>query len=379
MKANFAGLVLMPAFYLLLGVFLVGCKSKPDSNAGAPPPAVVVPDMDANNFKVDHPERFSLATAGEHKAAPELNVTGVVSPDISRTVPVISLATGRVVEIHARLGDVVKKDQLLLRVQSSDVAGAFSDYRKAVNGERLARVQFERAQLLFEKGAIAQSALETFEDAEQNAKVTLETTLEHLRLLGVDKDHPTGLVEIHAPVSGMITDQQVTNAAGVQGLSGPNPFTISDVSHVWIVCDVYENSLPQVHIGDYADIRLNAYPDKVLKGRVSNIGTILDPNIRTAKVHLEVENPGWMRLGMFVTATFRSRAIETHAALPATAILHLHDRNWVFAPLGEGHFRRLEVVAGGMLPGNMQEIVSGIQPGAQVVQNALVLQNTVEQ
>jgi cobalt-zinc-cadmium efflux system membrane fusion protein len=335
--------------------------------------------MDANNFKVDHPERFPLATAGEHKAAPELNVTGVVSPDISRTVPVISLATGRVVEIHARLGDVVKKGQLLLRVQSSDVAGAFSDYRKAVNGERLARVQFERAQLLFEKGAIAQSALETFEDAEQDAKVTLETTLEHLRLLGVDKDHPTGLVEIHAPVSGMITDQQVTNASGVQGLSGPNPFTISDVSHVWIVCDVYENSLPQVHIGDYADIRLNAYPDKVLKGRVSNIGAILDPNIRTAKVRLEVENPGWMRLGMFVTATFQSRAIETHAALPATAILHLHDRNWVFASLGDGHFRRLEVVAGGMLPGNMQEIVSGIQPGAQVVQNALVLQNTVEQ
>jgi cobalt-zinc-cadmium efflux system membrane fusion protein len=379
MKNKFPGLVLVPALGLLLGGFLVGCKSKADLKAEAPPPAVVVPDMDASNFKVDHPERFPLATAGEHKAAPELNVTGVVSPDISRTVPVISLATGRVVEIHARLGDVVKKGQLLLRVQSSDVAGAFSDYRKAVNDERLARVQFERAQLLFEKGAISQSALETFEGAEQDAKVTLETTLEHLRLLGADKDHPTGLVDIHAPVSGMITDQQVTNASGVQALSGPNPFTISDVSHVWIVCDVYENSLPQVHIGDYADIRLNAYPDKVLKGRVSNIGAILDPNIRTAKVRLEVENPGWMRLGMFVTATFQGRAIETHAALPATAILHLHDRNWVFASLGDGHFRRLEVVAGGMLPGNMQEIVSGIQPGTQVVQNALVLQNTVEQ
>jgi cobalt-zinc-cadmium efflux system membrane fusion protein len=365
---------------LLLGLVLAGCnKSKGDESAGAPPPAVVVPDMDASNFKVDHPERFTLATAGEYKAAPELNVTGVVSPDISRTVPVISLATGKVVEIHARLGDIVKKGQLLLRVQSSDVAGAFSDYRKAVNDERLARVQFERAQLLFEKGAIAKSALETFEDAEQDAKVTLETTLEHLRLLGVDKDRPTGLVDIYAPVSGVITDQQVTNAAGVQGLSGPNPFTISDVSHVWIVCDVYENSLPQVHIGDYADIRLNAYPDKLLKARVSNIGTILDPNIRTAKVRLEVGNPGLMRLGMFVTASFHGQARETHAAVPVTAILHLHDRHWVFAPLGDGHFRRLEVVAGDMLAGNLQEIVSGLKPGAQVVQNALALQNTVEQ
>ena len=124
---------------------------------------------------------------------------------------------------------------------------------------------------------------------------------------------------------------------------------------------------------------VDAYPDKVLKGRVSNIGAILDPTIRTAKVRLEVENPGWMRLGMFVTATFRGRAIETHAAIPATAILHLHDRQWVYLPLGGGHFRRLEVVAGDMLPGKMQEIVSGIQPGAQVVQDALVLQNTVEQ
>ena len=293
MKTKLTGLILPAVFFLLFIVFLVSCKAgKADEKAEAPPKAVVVPDTDANNFKVDHPEQFPLATAGEHKAAPELNVTGVVSPDISRTVPVISLATGRVVEIHARLGDVVKKGQLLLRVQSSDVSGAFSDYRKAVNDERLARVQLERAQLLFDRGAIAKSALENADAAEQDAKVTLETTLEHLRLLGVNKEHPTGLVDIHAPVSGMITDQQVTNAAGVQGLSGPNPFTISDISYVWIVCDVYENSLPQVQLGDYADIHLNAYPDKVLKARVSNIGPILDPTLRTAKVRLEVENPG---------------------------------------------------------------------------------------
>jgi cobalt-zinc-cadmium efflux system membrane fusion protein len=380
MKTKLTGLILIANLCVLSTVLLVSCKSgKADEKAEAPPKAVVVPDMDANHFKVDHPEQFPLATAVERKAAPELNVTGVVSPDVSRTVPVISLATGRVVEIHARLGDVVKKGQLLLRVQSSDVSGAFSDYRKAVNDERLARVQFERQQLLFDRGAVAKSVLENAEDAEQDAKVTLETTLEHLRLLGVNKDHPSGLVDIHAPVSGMITDQQVTNAAGVQALTGPNPFTISDISHVWIVCDVYENSLPQVQVGDFADIHLSAYPDKVLKARVSNIGAILDPTLRTAKVRLEVENPGLMRIGMFVTATFHGKEMETRAAVPASAILHIQDRDWVFTPLGDGNFRRLEVVAGGTLPEGMQEIVSGLKPGAQVVQNALVLQNTVEQ
>jgi len=217
------------------------------------------------------------------------------------------------------------------------------------------------------------------QNAEDNAKVDLDTTTEHLRLLGSDPDHPTGIVEVDAPVSGVIVDQQITNASGVQALTPPNPFTISDVSHVWIVCDVYENDLAQVRLGEYADIHLNAYPNRVLKGRIGNIAQIMDPNLHTAKVRLEVENPGLMRFGMFVTATFHGETKEKHATVPATAILHLHDRDWVYMPLGGGSFRRVEVAAGNMLPGNLQEIAAGLQPGAQVVANALVLQNTVEQ
>ena len=365
---------------LLPNVLLLGCnEGKADPKAEAPPKAIVEADLDANNFKVDHPELFPLVAATEYKAAPALNVTGVVQPDISRAVPVISLAAGRVVEVKARLGDVVEKGQLLLRVRSNDISGAYQAYLKAVNDERLARQQLQRAQTLFDKGAIAKSALEAAEDAEQDAKVDLDTFAEQLRLLGVDKDHPSGIVDVVAPISGVITDQQVTNAAGVQGLSGPNPFTISDLSYVWIICDVYENDLDAVRMGETADIRLNAYPDKVFKGRIDNILPVLDPNIRTAKVRIEVSNPGLMRVGMFVTATFHGKQPETYAAIPASAILHLHDRQWVYAPIGSGHFKRLEIVTGNMLPDNMQEVVSGIKPGDQVVSNALSLQNTVEQ
>jgi cobalt-zinc-cadmium efflux system membrane fusion protein len=180
-------------------------------------------------------------------------------------------------------------------------------------------------------------------------------------------------------VSGTITDQEITNQSAVQSYTAPNPFTISDLSRVWIVCDVWENNMSQVHIGEYADIHLVAYPNRVLKGRISNILPIIDPNIRTAKVRLEVENPGLMRIGMFVTATFHGETAERHATVPASAVLHLHDRQWVYTPLGDGAFRRQEVVAGNMLPDNLQEIVSGINPGDQVVSNALVFQNTVEQ
>jgi cobalt-zinc-cadmium efflux system membrane fusion protein len=137
--------------------------------------------------------------------------------------------------------------------------------------------------------------------------------------------------------------------------------------------------MAQVRVGEFADIHLAAYPDRVLKARISNILPIVDPNIRTAKVRLEVDNPGLMRIGMFVTATFHGETLERRATVPSTAILHLHDREWVYTPLGNGRFRRLEVVAGNMLPGNLQEVVSGIKPGDQFVLNALVFQNTVEQ
>jgi cobalt-zinc-cadmium efflux system membrane fusion protein len=364
-------------------VVAAGCGGDNTKNAAAeaPPPAQVEHEGDANIVQVDKGKaaQFPLATAVEYKAASQLTVTGVVNPDIARTVPVISIASGRVVEIRARLGDTVKKGQLLLRVQSADIAAAYSDYRKAVADETLAHTQFDRAKGLYDHGAISLNDFQVAEDTNNKAKVDLETTAEHLRVLGAPLDHPSGIVDIVAPIAGVITDQQVTNAAGIQGLSSTNPFTISDLSDVWIVCDVYENDLSDVRLGDTADVRLNAYPDQVVTGTISNIGAVLDPNIRSAKVRIQVHNPGNMRPGMFVTATFRGQKKESHAAIPATAILHLHDRDWVYLPAGGDKFKRLAVIAGEMLPNNMQEVISGLKPGDQVVSNALVLQNTVEQ
>jgi cobalt-zinc-cadmium efflux system membrane fusion protein len=368
------------AFLAGMGLLIGGCgDSKGDPKAEAPPPPVVERAQESNLFQVERPERFPLARAVEHLSATQLTVTGTVNPDISRNVPVISIATGRVVEVKARLGDTVKKGQVLLRVQSADVSAAFSDYRKAVADEKLARVQYERARLLYDRGAISLNDYQTAEDVENKAKVDVENTTEKLRVLGVSVDHPAAIVDIVAPVSGVITDQQVTNAAGVAGLGSPNPFTISDLSHVWILCDVFENDLANVHIGETAEIRLNAYPDKAFFGRIGNVSPVLDPTLRSAKVRIEVANPGLMRVGMFVTATFHGQKKEMHSAVPATAVLHLRDRDWVYVAAGGKQFRRVEVTSGNMLPGGMQEILSGIQPGEQVVQNALVFQNTVEQ
>jgi cobalt-zinc-cadmium efflux system membrane fusion protein len=364
-----------------LPLMLSGCNGRVDAAAEAPPPANVVSDVDLSLFTVDHPEQFPLAAASAHPTASELVVTGTVTPDISRNVPVVSLASGRVMAIHARLGDTVQKGQLLLTIRSDDVAGGFSDYRKAVADEVLAHAQLERAADLYKHGAMALNDLQVAQDTEDKAKVDLETTEEHLRLLGNDPHKPMGMVDIFAPVSGVITDQQVTNAAAVQAFNTPGPFTISDLSTVWIVCDVYENDMANVRLGDTAEITLNAYPGRTFGGRVSNIGSILDPSIRTAKVRTEVQNPGMMRLGMFARATFRGQTKEAHTVVPASAVLHMHDRDFVFVPAPDKKFRRLEVVSGELLPDNtnLQEIKSGLKTGQQVVTNALVLDHVLAQ
>jgi membrane fusion protein, heavy metal efflux system len=367
----------------LVSTMLAGCsQKKSDYAAEAPPPVTVEADGGVNLITVSQPDQFSTSTAARYEATSTLNVTGTVSADVSRTIPVVSLASGRVVAIHARIGDYVTKGQLLMEVQSNDISGAFNQYLKAVNDERLARTQDERAKLLYDKGAIAKSQLEIADASEQDAQADLTAAEQQLRVLGVDKDHPSATVKVYSPANGVITAQNVTDAsvAGVTLSGSSTAFTVSDLSHVWIICDVYENDLPTVHLGQTADIRLNAYPGRVLTGTIGEIDAVLDPNLRTAKVRIQVPNPDRiMRLGMFATATFHGRRLETHAAVPATAILHLHDRDWAYLPAGGGKFRRVGVVGGAMLPNGMQEVVSGISPGQQVVNQALLLQNSVDQ
>jgi membrane fusion protein, heavy metal efflux system len=359
---------------------LAACEKKFDPAAGAPPAAQSTAVGDMSLVTVDKPDQFPLVQAERINVPARLDVTGSVNPDIAREVPVISLASGRVVDIRARLDDNVRKGQLLLKVQSPDITNAFDTYLKAKNDELLANKAYVRAKDLYAHGALSLGALEQAEDTENDAKADLVAAEGQLDTLGVNKDHPSNIVSINAPISGVIIAQNVTNAAaaGVTFSGSSTAFTIADLSVVWVICDVYENDIPKIQLGQPAQIVLNAYPGRVLTGHISDIGPVLDPSIRTAKVRIEVPNPGILKLGMFVTATFESRTKQVHAVVPATSVLHLHDRDWVFVPAGGNNFRRVEVHAGDMLPGGKQDLLSGVNVGQQVVSNVLQLEAAVE-
>ena len=350
-----------------------GAAKTGDPKANEVPPTTVEPVPDPNLINVDKPDRFEAVDVTSRAEVDQLQVNGVMAPDVNRTVPVNALTSGRVVSLKARLGDDVQKDQVLLTMTSPDLTQAISDYRKFQASESLAKTQFERAQVLYQHGAIPQKDLEVAEDSYKHAQVDTESTAERIRIFGGDPQHPANLLEVRAPVAGTIVEQQTGPAAGVKSLdNAPNLFTIADLSRIWVLCDVWENNLAQVHVGDHADIELAAYPNRRFRGRVENISKVLDPNTRTAKVRIELPNEGGiMRPNMFAVAHFLSQGAHTRAVVPVSAVLRLQDRYWVFIKNGEKQFKRTEVQAGPVNPDGTQQILSGLRAGDQVVKDAL--------
>jgi cobalt-zinc-cadmium efflux system membrane fusion protein len=161
--------------------------------------------------------------------------------------------------------------------------------------------------------------------------------------------------------------------------NSPNLFTIADLSRVWVLCDAYEDALSRVHDGDLADIRANAFPERVFHGKVSNISRVLDPNTRSAKVRIEIDNPGRvLRTGMFATASFKSTKAVSRFVIPTSAVIRMHDKDWVFLPLGGDQFRRQEVQLGAVYPDGHQEVIAGLTPASKVVANALQFSSAAE-
>jgi cobalt-zinc-cadmium efflux system membrane fusion protein len=367
---------------VVLSCVLAGTAcSRTHAQDAVAPPVTVEEATDANIVTVAHPEQFPLVAVGTLDTRAELPLTGVVAPDVSRTVPVNALATGRVVDLRVRLGDTVRKGQVLMSMASADVGQALADLQKFQSDAELARRAHDRARTLSEHEALAAKDLEAALNADDKAQADVRAAQEKVRLLGGNAEHPSSTIELRAPVSGTIVEQNVTSSAGVKSLdNSPNLFTIADLSRVWVLCDVYENNLQQVKVGDRATVRLNAYPDRSLTARVSNISRVLDPATRTAKVRLELENrEGILRPGMFATVLFTSQQMVSRAVLPASAVLRLHDKDWVFIPAGGARFKRVEIQTAPGSRDQQQAVLSGLRPGDRVVANALQLSSVSDQ
>lgn len=355
---------------------LMGASCSNETKA-APTSAEVT--VDPNLYSVEHSDRFKLATAETRSLPTVLIANGTVTPDVNRTIHVTSQGSGRVVDLRVRLGNYVQKGQVLISIHSADLAAAFSDYQKAQTDERLAKKALDRSQLLYSRGALAEKDLQQAEDTEEKTKLDVENAEQHVRILGGDPAHASSLLELRAPVAGTIVEQNISGFEGIKSLdNSPSLFTIADLTQVWVLCDVYENDLGEVHLGDAAELRLNAYPGRVYRGKIADISRVLDPSTRSAKVRIVLPNlDGSLRPGMFAVATFRSRKSQASVVVPSVAVMRLQDKDWVFRKEGARQFRRVEVHTLGDSSDGTQQIRDGVKAGDELVANALEFSSTV--
>jgi cobalt-zinc-cadmium efflux system membrane fusion protein len=315
-----------------------------------------------------------------------LRLPGTVAYNGFTTTPVISQVSGPVGRIVVVPGQVVRAGQPMLFVSSPDFAQLRSNYIKANDAHALAHKNYARAQDLYAHHAIAERDLQAAESAEIQAQADLEAAEQSLRIVGITD--PAALaksqspqVPVPAPISGEVVDRLVAPGQLLQG-GNTQCFTISDMSTVWVMVNVYQQDLSTVKVGDVARIQSDAYPD-VFSGKISYIGAALDPNTRTLQARVETQNPHEkLKKDMYVTATLHAGTIKDAIAVPDAAVLRDNDNEpFVYVNQGENRFGERPVRVGESSDGKT-EIVSGLKPGDRVVADGslfLQFQNSLQQ
>jgi membrane fusion protein, heavy metal efflux system len=306
-----------------------------------------------------------------------LRLTGNVTYNAFKTTPVFSAIGGPVHEILVAPGQSVHAGQPLLTVNSPDYSAARSAYMKARDAFSLADKIYTRSQDLYAHGAIAEADLQQAETSRNQARADLQASEDALRALGlpdpeaVVKNPPkmTSQIPVVAPVGGEVVERLVGPGQLLQA-GATQVFTISDMSTVWVLVNVYQSDMAYVHSGDSVDIRTDSYAE-IFHGRISYLAPALDPNTRTLQARIVTLNPGKkLKKDMYVTATVQAGAIRDALTVPDAAVLRdTENQPFVYAQTKvSNQFERRLVKVGDSQAGRTQ-ITDGLKEGERVVGN----------
>ncbi|HET9399972.1 MAG TPA: efflux RND transporter periplasmic adaptor subunit [Candidatus Acidoferrales bacterium] len=370
---KFAGLALAA---VAGSVLFAGCGSDSDRSAAqmtsyeSKQPAADT----ANLFTVpqDQMAHIQVVPVQKQSIERELRLTGTVTYNAFKTTPVFSPIGGPVAEILVAPGEHVSQGQTLLKVNSPDYALLRASYAKARDAYELADKSFKRSQDLYQHHAIAEADLQAAESVRTQAQADMQSSEDALRALGVKdpdallKGPPSAQIPVIAPVGGEITDRLVGPGQLLQAAT-TQCFTISDLSTVWVLVNVYQNDLAAVRSGDSVEITTDAYPDK-FHGRISYIAATVDPNTRTLQARIVTENPGEkLKNNMYVTATVKAGAVKNALIVPDSAVLRdTENMPFVYVQAGSNQFAR-RLVQIGESEGGKTRITDGLKEGERVV------------
>jgi len=331
---------------------------------GATPELFTIPQQQMSHVQV--------VTVAPVKLTRTLRLTGAVAYNAFRTTPVITQVGGPVSRILVVPGEQVRRGQPLLEVSSPDYSQLRAAYLKARDVSRVADKNFARAEDLYAHHAISERDLLQAESDRNQAKADFDATEQGLRILGVpkpdelDKIPSTPELPLHAPIGGEVVERLVAPGQLLQA-GVTQAFTISDMSTVWVLVNVYQNDLAYVKAGDAVTVQTDSYPD-IFHGKISFLSPALDPTTRTLQARLEVENPGKkLKKDMYCVATVTAGVIQNAIAVPDAAILR-DDQNqpFVYVVTGSNQFGRRGVEIGQSQAGQTQ-VLKGLSAGEKVV------------
>jgi cobalt-zinc-cadmium efflux system membrane fusion protein len=320
----------------------------------------------------DQMAHVQLITVSPTTLQRTLRLTGAVAYNSFRTTPVITQVSGPVSRIAVAPGQRVTRGQPMLYVASPDYSQLRTNYLKAKDAYQLAQKESARAQDLYAHHALAEKDLLAAQSAEVQAGADMASAAAALKVMGInDPDSviagpPSFEVPVLAPISGEVVEQLVSVGQLIQPGS-TQCFTISDISNVWVLVNVYQKDLPYVHVGEPVTVQTDAYPD-TFRGRISYVSTALDPNTRTLQARIETNNPGGkLKRDMYVVATVDAGTIRNAIAVPDAAVLRDSENlPFVYAEFSPNQFGKRAVTVGESMKGQT-EINSGVKPGDRVI------------
>jgi cobalt-zinc-cadmium efflux system membrane fusion protein len=364
------------ALGLALVVAIAACNSKDREGAGQ------MTSFSAKSTKAEMPQLFTvpadqmshvqLVTIEPTTIRRTLRLTGAVAYNAFNTTPVITQVGGPVSQIMAVPGERVKEGQPMLDVSSPDYSQMLDTYLKAADSSRLSEKNYSRAQDLYQHHAIAERDLEQAESDRNQARADLDAAEQGLKILGIKnpdslaKAQVSAHVPVLAPISGEVVERLVSPGQVVQA-GQTQAFTISDLSTVWVLANVYQADLAYVRRGDDVVVQTDAYPDS-FHGRISYVAPALDPNTRTLQARIVVDNPGErLKRDMYCTVTVTAGTLSGVMAVPNASILR-DDNNepFVYVASDGSQFGRRDVVVGAT-QGDRTQILKGLSAGEKVV------------
>lgn len=358
--------MVLPVF--VLAMTLAGCSSGDSSKANEKGAMDKTQLFTVPKDQLAHIQVVTIQPASMPRI---LRLNGTVAYNSFLTTPVISQVSGPVSRIIVSPGQQVKKGQPMLYVSSPDYSQLRANYLKARDAHSLAHKNYLRAQDLYAHHAIAERDLQAAESAEIQAQADQQAAEQSLKILGIPRpdtliENPTSPeVPVLAPIAGEAVERLCSPGQVIQA-GQTQCFTISNMSTVWVLANVYENQLAYVHVGDPVSIKTDAYPD-VFNGRISFMGAALDATSRTLQARIDTKNPaGRLKKDMYVTATVVAGKVDNALLVPDAAVLRdAENEPFVYVATGQDQFARRPVKLGQSSDGKTQ-IVSGLQSGERV-------------